>query len=394
MSEQTHNATICIRQFLRHNHPWRMPLFVVVVHIQLLRLSAHPPRIVIYRQQSLSCQRVQWGAHLHAVRHVQRLALRSRQPRVYLHFDVVLHVHKALLCVAHINEVVITSVVHQPVVAVYLHLKLLHHDTAHMRQQWYRRTVPFRMPEPRLVPSRHHVPKRVHRPKYHKPHPAAHLISLFDWYRYPLRINAKIIAHVILQVKLCANYLVTNLRVKPYRKALLIVFVLVLTLCQRLILTPLKVRHLSISAFLHHTLVTYYQHTCQHTHLRYVVAVVPNGTILELIQLRPGIRKRNKATHCLRVPHRFLIRHSSLPPLLRIVSPTFLPTRHQHANPFIYTSPTVIVVYSLVSITQSHHRVQHQFSAQHNVVRRALVCRRKHATRHAAVIHSPRHACL
>ena len=393
MSKQTHDATICIRQFLRHNHPWRMPLFVVVVHIQLLRLSAHPPRIVIHRQQPLASQRVQWGAHLHAVRHVQSLALRCCQPRVYLHFDVILHVHKALLCVAHIHQVIITRVVHQPVIAVYLHLKLLHHDTTHMRQQRNRRTTPFRMSEPRLVPFRHHVPKRVHRAKYHKPHPAAHLISLLDWYRYPLRIDAELIVHVVLQVKLGANYLITNLRVKPYRKALLIVFVLVLTLCQRLILTPLKVRHLSSSAFLHHTLITYYQHTRQHTHLRYVVAVVTNSTILELIHLRAGIRKRNKATHCLRVPHRFLIRRSSLPPLLRVVS-TFISARHQHLKPFIYTPTTVIVVYSLVSITQSHHRVQHQFSAQHNVVRRALVCRRKHTTRHAAVIHSPRHACL
>ena len=136
-----------------------------------------------------------------------------------------------------------------------------------MRQQRYRCTVPFRVSEPRLVPSRHHVPQCVHRSQDHKLNPTAHLICLFDWYRYTLRIDAELIVHVVLQIELGTNYLVTNLRVKTYRETLLVVFVLIGTLLQRFVLPPLEVRHLSFCAFFHNTLIPYYQHTCQYTHL-------------------------------------------------------------------------------------------------------------------------------
>ena len=123
------------------------------------------------------------------------------------------------------------------------------------------------MSEPRLVPSRHHVPQCVYWSQDHKLNPTAHLICLFDWYRYALRIDAELIAHVILQPELGTNYLVTDFRVKTYRKTLLLVFVFIGTLLQRLVLPPLEVRNLSFCAFFHNTLIPYYQHTSQHTHL-------------------------------------------------------------------------------------------------------------------------------
>ena len=369
----------------------------------MLRLRALLPVVVVYRQQPLSRQRVHRRAHLHAVRHVQCLAFRRGQRRVYFELNVILHVHKALLRIAHVHQIVVTRVVHQSVVTVYLHLELLHHDTAHMSQQRYRRAVPFRVPEPCLVPSCHHIPKSIHRAEYHKLHPSAHLVAFLDGDRNTLRIDAQLIAHVILQVKLCPHQFIADLRVKADGETLLVVLVLVGTLLQRLVLPPLKVRHLPLRALFHHAFVADYQHTRQHAYLRYVVAAVTYGTVLELIFLRPRVRERHKTVLRANVPCRLPVRSVRLPPLLRVV-PTIpvVTARHRHMPPLVdagkqrIAAPysTIVVIYRPVSVRHLHHGVQHQLSAQHDVVRRTLVRRREHAARYVAVIDGPRYARL
>ena len=132
-----------------------------------------------------------------------------------------------------------------------------------------------------------------------------------------------------------------------------------------------------------------------------MVASVADGAVLELVQLWSRVSERHEAVLRRHIPRHLFVRLIRLPPLLRVVSSVpVVAARHGHAAPLLDARPNNlewtarVVVYVLVRVRQSHHWVQHQLSAQHDVVGRPLVSRREHAASHAAVIYGSRHACL